>query len=203
MHRKSISGSVSVLYNSGEHDRRRTTAPGRSGIRGPHRPVRGCLQVTAGTDAESSCAEGSDQGRAGDLSSQARASGVILLIDLGEVVDRLQRPRSVVACERLPYLHAHRLQGRHERRQRAPRAAARRSRMGSPDTGSSCLRSCSCTCLSRPPPVRAEDNLGRLFLECFPGNAHRTGPSAAPPSTPPATKQAATAPTTGAVSRVA
>ena len=36
--------------------------------------VRGRLQVTAGADAESPCAEGSDQGRAGGLSSQARAA---------------------------------------------------------------------------------------------------------------------------------
>ena len=49
--------------NSREHDRRRTTVPGRSSIRGPRQTVRGCLQVTAGTDAESPCAEGSDQGR--------------------------------------------------------------------------------------------------------------------------------------------
>ena len=37
-------------------------------------PVRGCLQVTARTDAASPCAEDSNKGRAGDLSSQARAS---------------------------------------------------------------------------------------------------------------------------------
>ena len=57
MRRKSIGGSVSVLYNSDEHDRRRTPVSAQNGSRGSRRPVRGRLQVTAGTDAESACAE--------------------------------------------------------------------------------------------------------------------------------------------------